>query len=568
MRLIHSRTLQFHEFYDNAIPKYVILSHTWGEGEISYADMCRLQKLQAYISRVQSTQDAKVSWNIVSGFVTEGEYETTCLLRESRGYTKLTMTAEVASQFGFDYFWMDTCSIDKSSSAELQEAINSMYRWYRESSFCLVHLEDVDMDSIEDLSTQLQDCKWIGRGWTLQELIAPRSCLFLDKNWRPIAYRNSSWMLKALHEATGIPQHVLETCDLSRSSVAQKMSWAAGRITTRAEDRAYSLIGIFGVHMAMLYGEGENAFRRLQEEILRNTPDDSIFAWQAQELDFSICSGLLASSPSEFQHCGNILQGQPIFISTSNLGIRLDIEVSPFDDAGEHDPLYMGWLRSGTLESRCYIILRPLLLEDKYGVRCTRVMTSTPAATPRHPLQVKTVIVRQEPDIPSGLTSALKYCFHVRRSDNYDIPPKYQVLEAWPPAQYHYASRVLSIPRTQERFAGVVFFIALSAPNAEETDQFQLVLGQDRRVPRAWCKFVRQSWPEFYAPESEWKIAIDRAGPFNECGTASVIDIQSTVDPAHAVQLTASMETGLFRKRLALLVSVDGLCWDKTSIEP
>ena len=558
MRLLHSKTLAFHDFYDDSIPPYAILSHTWGNEELSYEDMCRYHKLLAFLRKEPSTQESLPIWQ-AAGFATDDECKATERLPESRGFKKIIKTASIAGDC--DYIWVDTCCIQKSSSAELQEAINSMYRWYQRSAACLVYLEDVDVESIEDVSVQLQKCRWIGRGWTLQELIAPRNLNFYDKNWELIADKRG--LLTALHEATGIPQHVLATRDLSRASVAQKMSWAAKRTTTRVEDRAYSLLGIFGVHMAMLYGEGENAFRRLQEEILRTTPDDSIFTWQAQELDYSICSGLLANSPSEFQHCGNILQGVPIYTSTSNLGIRLDIEISPFNDAGEHDPLYAGWLRSGTLESRCYIILRPLLLEDEYGVRCTRVMASTPAAMPTQPLRVKRVIVRQEPDIPSGLTSALKHSFHIRRSDNYDLRAEYRIVGAWPPEQYSAETRQLFIPKGKVEFTGVIFLESYSTRIRDPSrDSIQLVLGQVGDVPRTWCKFVRHSWPEMSAPESSWRAAIEGVGNTFDCGTASAIkvhQIRPLFDHGHDVYLTAAIETGLFRNRLSLLVSIDGL---------
>ncbi|KAF2689301.1 hypothetical protein K458DRAFT_462205 [Lentithecium fluviatile CBS 122367] len=134
MRLLHSETLEFHEFYDSSIPQYAILSHTWGDGEMSYQDMCQLQKVEAYRKR------------------------------KGRGHAKIKNTAKLTRLYGYDYFWVDRCATDKNSSAELQEAINPMYRWYYESSRCFVFLEDVDAGPEGYIEEQLEACRWIGRG--------------------------------------------------------------------------------------------------------------------------------------------------------------------------------------------------------------------------------------------------------------------------------------------------------------------------------------------------------------------------------------------------------------------
>jgi hypothetical protein len=147
---------------------------------------------------------------------------------------------------------VDTCCIDESSSAELQEAINSMYRWYRNATYCIVFLEDAatshTMHRTEEAFLEmLQQSRWITRGWTLQELIAPSVVAFYDSAWGFVTEKHQS--LRSLRLATGIPEYVLDTSDLSRASVAQKMAWAAKRTTSRVEDLAYSLLGIFQVYM-------------------------------------------------------------------------------------------------------------------------------------------------------------------------------------------------------------------------------------------------------------------------------------------------------------------------------
>jgi hypothetical protein len=173
-------------------------------------------------------------------------------------------------------------SIDKTSSAELSESINSMFNWYRKAEMCFIYLEDVSgdiktMDSIpayrEDSGVpyipkrHISKSVWFTRGWTLQELLAPLFARFYDQSWR---YIGSKYSLKDMvSAATGIEQQYLLKGDIEFASVAKRMSWAAKRRTTRVEDMAYCLLGIFGVNMPLLYGEGTKAFTRLQEEIMK-----------------------------------------------------------------------------------------------------------------------------------------------------------------------------------------------------------------------------------------------------------------------------------------------------------
>jgi len=256
MRLIDTDSVVLYEFIGTGIPPYVILSHTWGRNEVSFQEIQHV--------------DAKV--------------------KIKTGYEKIKQCCQMAAQYGFEYAWVDTCCIDKTSSAELSEAINSMYRWYRFAEVCYVYLEDVP-SGLEQaaLEEKIRKSRWFTRGWTLQELIAPPSLIFFDNQWNELGTKES---LSALvSEITRIPESVLQDADkLQEFSVAQKMSWASKRQTTREEDIAYCLLGIFGVNMPMLYGEGEDAFIRLQEEIIGKTHDHSIFAWYA-------CSRSSLSSP-------------------------------------------------------------------------------------------------------------------------------------------------------------------------------------------------------------------------------------------------------------------------------
>ncbi|KAE8143740.1 hypothetical protein BDV38DRAFT_276820 [Aspergillus pseudotamarii] len=290
MRLLHtkeSRTGKFEvlEFTDDRIPPYAILSHTWEGEEVTFQDM--------YADAVHTKQ--------------------------KNGYNKVQRCCHLARAEGFEYVWIDSCCIDKTSSAELSEAINSMYRWYQEAEVCYAYLADVPSRK------GFKESRWFTRGWTLQELIAPTKLTFLDEEWTELGSKAD--LQQAISECTRIPIGVLSGVDdIESFSIAQRMSWAAERVTTRVEDRAYSLLGLFGVNIPLIYGERETAFIRLQEEIMRISDDHSLFAWRSPDNR----GGLLATSPAAFMGSHNIVRFNPFdpfntpFAATST-GIDLRI---------------------------------------------------------------------------------------------------------------------------------------------------------------------------------------------------------------------------------------------------
>jgi hypothetical protein len=282
MRLIHAGTLEMKEFVSE-IPHYAILSHTWREEEVSYKDF----------------QDVGNR----SGNAT---------------FEKIRLTCNQALQDGLEYVWVDTCCIDKTSSSELSEAINSMFKWYQRSKKCYAYLEDVDGDKILTARNGIEagvsvwhpdvaKSRWFTRGWTLQELIAPSDVQFYSGSWVWIGSKRL--LMPELHDLTEIDESILSGAPLSSVSVGERMRWAAYRETTREEDIAYCLMGIFDVNMPMLYGEGSKAFIRLQEEIIKECDDHSLFAWQASlqsEIDAPI-RGVLAQTPREFAGCRDVV---------------------------------------------------------------------------------------------------------------------------------------------------------------------------------------------------------------------------------------------------------------------
>ncbi|KIK16069.1 hypothetical protein PISMIDRAFT_16078 [Pisolithus microcarpus 441] len=260
---------------------YAILSHRWLDGdEVNYLEITELAKME--------NRDR---------------------IRERSGYRKIVKSCQQAENDGLKWLWVDTCCIDKRSSSELSETLNSMFRWYENSNKCYAYLHDADVFPTAPNETSAgSGCwpEWFSRGWTLQELIAPMALQFFNKDWQAIG--NKRDLATTLEKITRVPFGVLVDGLASyRPSVAQVMSWAADRRTTRVEDRAYSLMGLLNVNMPMLYGEGKKAFLRLQQEIIRQSSDQSIFAWKPTD-ETPQTRGMLADDPSLFRDCHDIIQ--------------------------------------------------------------------------------------------------------------------------------------------------------------------------------------------------------------------------------------------------------------------
>ncbi|KAF7194755.1 Vegetative incompatibility protein HET-E-1 [Pseudocercospora fuligena] len=316
MRLIDIETLELHDFENP--PPYAILSHRWTDNEISFQsfttsgkrqgpgfnkirDFCAFLKLYPHLTE-------RVEWNQT---------------------TKTRETIKVR------WAWVDTCCIDKHNSAELSETINSMWSYYQNAKFCVAYLSDVP--ETEDFEASFIASEWFKRGWTLQELLAPAEVWFCNANWNILGSKRlvSLWMardfLRILSKASKIPVYYLDDPTRQKhqmASIAQKMSWASMRKTTRPEDIAYCLLGLFNITMPLVYGEGNNAFRRLQQEILRHSNDESIFAWRPSLDDDGNTTetGILAPSPEFFaqaqhMHRCNLIPRQPYRVT--NKGIKM-----------------------------------------------------------------------------------------------------------------------------------------------------------------------------------------------------------------------------------------------------
>jgi hypothetical protein len=357
MRLINTKTLRLREFIGQP-PPYAILSHTWGRNEVSIHDFHDVGRR-----------------------------------RRQRGFAKIQKACLQARRDALEYAWVDTCCIDKSSSAELSEAINSMFEWYRRSEVCYAYLEDVPPSDLVASGMPLSAfaaSRWFRRGWTLQELLAPSHVRFFNNHWEEIGDRGN--LSSVLEDVTGIEKDVLSGGTFSSISVGRRMSWASQRETTRPEDVAYSLLGIFDVNMPLLYGEGDKAFIRLQEEIMKKSEDQSILAWQdtPESAVASPIRGILAKSPRDFAnfrmkpqsvehpHERQIIPFEDHHapkspVALTNRGLRV---TAVFEDLEPWKPLHSIKLGLNCIENEDLSRVVAIYLERQGGDRYVRVRPS------------------------------------------------------------------------------------------------------------------------------------------------------------------------------------------------
>lgn len=277
MWLLNARTQQLEYFEGSNIPAYAIVSHRWEDGEVTFEQITggKCKNERGYRKIDLSCRQ---------------------VLREEEQYDELQ-----AKFVQISHVWIDTCCIDKRSSAELAEAINSMYYWYENAHVCYAYLSDVK----HGRAGSFEKSEWFTRGWTLQELLAPPRLRFYDQDWEMCGDRDT--LREQIMDVSGIPVSALQGhFDPSRYCVAQKMSWAAQRKTTREEDRAYSLLGMFQVNMPLIYGEGQRAFSRLQQAIAQASQDLTIFAWQTPGKNSA--STFFPPSPACFDWAGESIR--------------------------------------------------------------------------------------------------------------------------------------------------------------------------------------------------------------------------------------------------------------------
>ncbi|KAK3368020.1 ankyrin repeat-containing domain protein [Podospora didyma] len=465
MRLLDAERFTVVQVRDDAVPEYAILSHTWGDEEVSFQDVQLL--------------DQSLMGRIVSGTSSVNR------IKAKSGYSKIKRSAQLATEMGYEYIWIDTCCIDKTSSAELSEAINSMYRWYEQAAICVAYLSDVPKAERQETiylgeDSAFNQSRWFTRGWTLQELIAPKDVLFYASDWTFIGSKlRDNILCESLQRITGIPAPVLSGKSApSDRSVANRMEWAADRHTTRVEDIAYCLMGLFGVNMPLLYGEGKRAFIRLQEEILKETDDQSLFIWRMREQevqadsDSQLC-GLLADSPHRFSFSNQLLirplppleTRESIPWSTTNMGLRVTLYLRPENPKLDE---YLAILECSvwTIEEGqegqdvCLAIVLKRLWGDQYArVRAYRMLTTKPPVD-EHRVEdegYKTIYVKQAPSYPPVEIAVAR----PRQKQYTNSDQAYQIFQVYPPERYDsITSSIHSLNIKKEGIVAIIRFVS------------------------------------------------------------------------------------------------------------
>ncbi|KAI1284515.1 heterokaryon incompatibility protein-domain-containing protein [Xylaria sp. FL0933] len=291
MRLLNVKTRQLQDFFGEGVPDYAILSHTWGEEEVTFQDL-------QYPSH-----------------------------KKKRGYTKIHQTCLLAAIDRLKWIWIDACCIDKSSSAELSEAINSMFDWYQRAAVCYVYLGDVPPSKPgEDIEKAFSRARWLTRGWTLQEFLAASPIRLFDSAWQKIEPSN----FPIRYMVSRIDKDTWKTTD-----VPTRLSWAASRQTSRQEDMAYCLLGLLGINMPLLYGEGSSAFPRLLEELIKKSNSHGLLASWYGLTPLNCGLPLLPRSPFAYAGCTNGFQEIPVagkptsrHFSLTNAGLHIELPLS------------------------------------------------------------------------------------------------------------------------------------------------------------------------------------------------------------------------------------------------
>ncbi|CAI4218435.1 unnamed protein product [Parascedosporium putredinis] len=449
MRLINIETLELESFLYGTIPPYAILSHTWGEDEVTFQEV-------TYRDKDLSTK---------------------------RGWRKIPVR----------YLWVDTCCIDKTSSSELSEAINSMFRWYRESVICYAVLEDVQRTTGDEEKETAPP-----------QLLAPRHLDFFDTNWDWLGSKAD--LSARISARTRIGEDVILSGEWPFASIAQRMAWAAGRVTTRVEDMAYCLLGIFGVNMAMLYGEGDNAFLRLQEEIIHESDDHSIFAWDAAGKPDSVSRiGAFATSPALFADSADVepsTAAQSTTYSLTNRGVQISVPVVTLQQRPGESLVVLSCYKASDVDS---LIGIPAALDPTAG----------PAAYARLPAAPVSIPVRDHAQMQHSLRSiylakrdrqrdtiAPPLKCHIRGRVG-PLPPTFEFIGAHPPEMWNMGpvkTLTLLVPPQRTpvegandsgfstavlfRFAGAAgshafCLVAHLAPNAQSKVRLSLVAAPD-----------------------------------------------------------------------------------------
>ena len=550
MRLLDAKRLELVDVRDDAIPPYAILSHTWGNEEIT------LQELRHMKRRMPQSLDKRKR-----------------TIADKNGFMKVKAAAALAVSRGFSYIWADTCCIDKSSSSELSEAINSMYLWYQQAAECYAYLSDVKSANEEEWSkprSSLRHSRWFTRGWTLQELIAPKLVHFYAKDWTFLGHKDGPIAFtKIISEVTGIDVEVLDgRIDPLQLSISARMKWASHRHTTRLEDTAYSLIGLFQVNMPLLYGEGHRAFTRLQEEIIQRSDDQSIYAWNSIETadeDPDDLSGLLAHSPEQFKDIGNIhpLPPSPVYASApssmTNQGLRVQLYLRPLLEAEgvpmeeDYYAILDCFVGDGDLY-QCPVILLRRLSQDQYARFQTKYRKYLPPP-PGDFLEYegyRTIYVRQQPvyyNLPQFRVSPT----HIHPSTDSQQDQQYKLVEIFPHREWNSTTLTMKVKYSRKLQAMGVFRFQTSAVHDKKVD---VVVGLRRLDAMQWEGWCFQRACQGSSLESTLSVTNQRVSQLTRARVISTEMLRESLGDDSKLVTDATVEGMQLQGRLYISISI------------
>lgn len=488
MRLLHTREVKTCNFEGSDRPPYAILSHRWGDDEISFQDV-QAMRGKYWAAALDEEQE-------------------NALITSKKGFDKLAKSVQLAQRSGFEYIWLDTCCIDKTNSAELTEAINSMYQWYETADVCYVYLADVKPAFEEDMHanpSSFRQSLWFRRGWTLQELIAPSEVEFFAWDWSYLGNKREMKQFTDLLTAiTRIPNEVLwGDTHPSEASVASRMSWAANRETTRVEDLAYCLLGLFDVNMPPLYGEGEKAFTRLQEQILSQNDDETIFAWHTEVPSNGAFYGLLAERPSFFSNSYNL---EPVSRLTlgergvmTSKGLKVDFSLHPCTDTPGADCFVILHCKPGSLDEESPVIYLKRIWVDEFArVFPHKVVSRGLQSAEGIP---ETVFVKQKPSRKPKFIRIIAEKTNAATS----YSPGWDILDVYPKTGWSESGLEL---RPSDFRIGQAF--ALLRIRVDECGTIDIAVGlkvHNQRQIRSWCVQFRSESAAWTAEDNFWIIS-------------------------------------------------------------
>ncbi|KAF5670903.1 het domain-containing protein [Fusarium heterosporum] len=558
MRLLNTKKVFIIETHGIETPPYAILSHTWSTEEIVLKDV---QNSSAYGGPWPDADE--------ESFYSLG-------VSKNKGFTKILQSVTLAANEGHRHIWIDTCCIDKTSSAELSEAINSMYQWYAKAEICYAYLADVTSAGTEELSapnSSFRQSRWFTRGWTLQELIASREVLFYASDWSYLGSKNGDIeFTQLLSEITGIQLDVL-TGELSPQevSLASRMHWAAHRQTTRLEDIAYCLLGIFDVNIPLLYGEGKRSFIRLQEAILNKDDDQSLFAWHLESVvekpkdqplhtdNAGGFSGLLADSPARFWDNSEMETASPLTLTSSpptitSKGLGLDfllLSCKDDDVAGEADYkvlLNCERTKDGRREAPVIFLKRTWGMGDQFArVRPDLKKFLSPNVKLFEEATYERIFVKHDPSsdtktirvMPTSSDSLLVGTY----VENVELKSDWVIKDAWPKQAWDGNNRMFQTKELSFGLPCAVLRLEFNSP--EDVRTLDVAIGihaSDGQLCRSWCHIIAGN--AIFDPQYAFEYAVSQA----KTGNITYKDL-SKEDMYHRDMATWALVTERNRRR-------------------